>query len=604
MEIERLRSVYVAPYQWRDRKFYGGIEEAALSEYGRLSAGKAYFRDVPPKRPGDSEPATILGKYLYGGPIWNHFGHALVDCLHRLWAHDDHDGIVFVGVLGLAGVVTQTHLDRSPLPTFVDEIMELIGVFPKQVIVLRHPTLIERLDVPSPGAVWKGPIKDFYRPYLSRYQHRIESRVAGSVVPKRLYYSRRHILKKGGILGSSYFEKALSENGFSIVRPEEMSIVDQFAHILKSEQLVFDEGSAVHLTELVNNVPPAMFMLPRRPRDSVFANALGQRGRFKALALGTNVSLLMDRRGNLSPNSLTFYRNPQAVFERMREFELVRGNFDAGAYWDAALSDLESSPSATPSLQESRANVLSLARQRNSTLGRQGKMQKTNTRLPRFKVVQTLLDLFPAPAYLEIGVNRGETFSNIKAARMTAVDPKFRFDKNEWAASMPKAKFCEVTSDAFFQTCSDTFDVIYLDGLHTFEQTLRDFANAIEFLNAGGIILIDDVIPSSYHAAMPNLKESRELIRIRQDPSGAWMGDVYRLVFFIERFFQQYSYATVSQNHGQTVVWKKARAIPRVPGRSVAEIAALPFERVYLDAPTYRSMELQDIIAEIMTERA
>jgi hypothetical protein len=32
----------------------------------------------------------------------------------------------------------------------------------------------------------------------------------------------------------------------------------------------------------------------------------------------------------------------------------------------------------------------------------------------------------------------------------------------------------------------DIFDVIYLDGLHTFDQTLRDFCNAIQFLQEMG----------------------------------------------------------------------------------------------------------------------
>ena len=187
---------------------------------------------------------------------------------------------------------------------------------------------------------------------------------------------------------------------------------------------------------------------------------------------------------------------------------------------------------------------------------------------------------------------------------MTAVDPKFRFDKREWALKMQNATFCEVTSDAFFQTCPDTFDVIYLDGLHTLEQTLRDFANAIEFLNKDGVILIDDVIPTSYHAAMPDLKASVRLRKIREDPSGAWMGDVYRLVFFIETFFQQYTYATLRENHGQSIVWRKVRPKANIPSRSVAEIASLPYEQVYLNVAAYRIKEFRQIIAEILAARS
>jgi hypothetical protein len=52
----------------------------------------------------------------------------------------------------------------------------------------------------------------------------------------------------------------------------------------------------------------------------------------------------------------------------------------------------------------------------------------------------------------------------------------------------------------------------------------------------------------------------------------SWMGDVYRLVFFIQSFFQQYRYATIQDNHGQLVVWRDRRAADDVKLRGLETV--------------------------------
>lgn len=95
----------------------------------------------------------------------------------------------------------------------------------------------------------------------------------------------------------------------------------------------------------------------------------------------------------------------------------------------------------------------------------------------RADVVQAVLSLYPDPHYLEVGVSRGATFHAVEAAQKVAVDPSFRFDIEAAAAEHPGATYFALTSDAYFGDVAGTgtrFDVIYLDGMHTVEQTLRD----------------------------------------------------------------------------------------------------------------------------------
>lgn len=218
-------------------------------------------------------------------------------------------------------------------------------------------------------------------------------------------------------------------------------------------------------------------------------------------------------------------------------------------------------------------------------------------------VVQGILDLFEAPDYLEIGVNRGVTFNALRAATKVAVDPAFLFDTA--AETRDGISFHETTSDDYFAriaTRDTAFDVIYLDGLHTSEQTIRDLINAFAFLKPDGAIIIDDVFPSSYIASLPERQHTRVVRQATADPSGAWMGDVFRLVFFVETFCQQFSYRTVNNNHGQLVLWREPRE--SVVYRTLAEVAAKDYKDMFLERDTFGFASLDSIIGQIRTARS
>jgi hypothetical protein len=147
----------------------------------------------------------------------------------------------------------------------------------------------------------------------------------------------------------------------------------------------------------------------------------------------------------------------------------------------------------------------------------------------------------------------------------------------------------EVTSDEYFGSIAghdDRFDVIYLDGLHTFEQTLRDLLNALEHLQPKGVIVIDDVRPPSFVASIPDLDVYFPVRNWLGVEDKSWMGDVYRLVWFMDTFCQQLSFRTISNNHGQAVVWRQRRT--EVPERRVADVGDLTFDRFVMEQRTLR----------------
>lgn len=221
--------------------------------------------------------------------------------------------------------------------------------------------------------------------------------------------------------------------------------------------------------------------------------------------------------------------------------------------------------------------------------------------VPRHNVLRRLTNLYEEARYLEIGVCEGATFNLVPAARKVAVDPEFRFDHERAARSGgPGVEYHQVTSDEYFASRVDPgeqFDVIYLDGLHVFEQTLRDLMNALAHLQPRGVVVVDDTRPPTYLASLPDRDNFFAVRRWMGIDDQRWMGDVVKVVWFVEAFCPQLSFRTISNNHGQTVLWRHRRA--EVPQRSMGEVDGLTFERLVLDEHVLRLATFGDIRREV-----
>lgn len=213
-------------------------------------------------------------------------------------------------------------------------------------------------------------------------------------------------------------------------------------------------------------------------------------------------------------------------------------------------------------------------------------------------ILQKIFSLFPAVKYLEIGVSTGATFHEVKAEKKYAVDPNFLFEIPVTSAS-DATQYFPMTSDLFFERYreEEKFQVIYIDGLHTFEQTLRDLLNATQVLAPGGVIVIDDTVPTSYEASLPNSDVCFEIRRLVNNGDSAWMGDVYKLAFFIQSFIQQFEYRTISDNHGQIVMWHQPRLESELIHRNILEISQYEYSDTITRRKNFRFASVEDIIS-------
>lgn len=172
--------------------------------------------------------------------------------------------------------------------------------------------------------------------------------------------------------------------------------------------------------------------------------------------------------------------------------------------------------------------------------------------------INTLIRKLGLKSYLEIGVRSGDTLFSIEAPLRTGVDPYFNFNPEDHISDAGLALH-QVTSDVFFHSLdrSVKFDIVLIDGLHTFEQTYRDFQHVLLHSHPKTIILIDDTVPCDVFST---LRDSSRCTRLRSkygNPAdGRWHGDTYKVIPMIVLFHPLYKIATmVDRGNPQTLVW-------------------------------------------------
>jgi hypothetical protein len=159
----------------------------------------------------------------------------------------------------------------------------------------------------------------------------------------------------------------------------------------------------------------------------------------------------------------------------------------------------------------------------------------------RTDVIQKIIDKKKALRYLEIGVNNGDSFFPIEIAQKVGVDPSFAFSeerKLEWASKNPcnaTAEYIDATSDAFFASANpiERFDVAFIDGLHTYEQSLQDVLNTLDNLNENGVIVMHDCKPPHVLAACPAQSLQAAIDMNLPGWDGNWCGDVWKTICYL-----------------------------------------------------------------------
>ncbi len=149
----------------------------------------------------------------------------------------------------------------------------------------------------------------------------------------------------------------------------------------------------------------------------------------------------------------------------------------------------------------------------------------------RIEIIQKIIFKEKYKNYLEIGCDNDENFSKINIDNKVGVDPL-------------KGGTLRMTSDEFFKTNKIKFDIIFLDGLHTYEQTIKDINNSLKFINNKGVIIIHDCLPKKiWNQIVPRIY-------------GHWNGDVWKAIVHSRTYEHADTYTCIA-DHGLGIIFKR-----------------------------------------------
>lgn len=177
----------------------------------------------------------------------------------------------------------------------------------------------------------------------------------------------------------------------------------------------------------------------------------------------------------------------------------------------------------------------------------------------RWDLIKEIIKIKKMKSYLEIGCDDDLLFSKIPLDNKIGVDPV-------------SGGNIRLNSDDFFKQNMRKFDLIFIDGLHYYDQVKKDIKNSLDILNPSGLILLHDCLPSRMsHQAIPRYR-------------GKWTGDVWKAIVEY-RMRPDLNIYTCIIDMGISIIEIKNNE--NIPDYEVNNFKQLKFKDFYYNYPKY-----------------
>lgn len=194
---------------------------------------------LPSSGPQADNYDTIPGTTLFCGSVIRHFGHQMIENVHRLWAirHTPHDHLLF-------------HYDEVIYPSMlavVTDAVTMMGGDTSKLLVSKDNLKFEKLIIPERGVTIDSPVAN------DNYLKELLSPADNPTL--KLFVTRRRLRGMGMIAGESYIARLLGEMGYEDFVPEDHSLAEQAEKYRNASHIIFVDGSAVYGFDLIGVHP-------------------------------------------------------------------------------------------------------------------------------------------------------------------------------------------------------------------------------------------------------------------------------------------------------------------------------------------------------------
>ena len=199
---------------------------------------------------------------LFGGILFNNFGHFLLESLSRLWAYDfvrEIDPyILFYTPYGYPD-----YLDKN---NYINQVLTGFGIPLKRIVFINQLVKIDKVLIPiqkyghgyltNPDAIFLNFIRSF------RFKHDTPK---GFENADKIYVSRSKMpIDSGKPIAENLFEEYLLSNGYKVFYPEKFSLYQQLTVYHNAKKIIFCDGGAIHTCILLADLQADIAIIVRR----------------------------------------------------------------------------------------------------------------------------------------------------------------------------------------------------------------------------------------------------------------------------------------------------------------------------------------------------
>ncbi len=326
-------NVEVCP--WRIKR----VNEQAFIQGGIVSPSKLpdFARHYRGKRIADcdsnplSQLPKLVGKHIWGGCYHEHFGHFIAEFVHRLWVASLPE------YKDVPVIFTAQKADYKLHSTFED-LMGYFGIANWKI--LTAPAEIETLIIAEQGSHLNATTKPAYTEWL--LTRSTAKQMKNEQSPDKICILRGH--NTGGrLLLEQQLEEVLVERGYTAIRPEKLPLAKQLELLFNAQKIVFSEGSALHLFDLLPKCSTEVAVINRRP-NTILANTTLS-GKVKRFTIMPEASIVYvpTVSGKKDPNKALSYIPIQDIvsFLEVKEFISLSSKLDLKSSEEALKRDFQ-----------------------------------------------------------------------------------------------------------------------------------------------------------------------------------------------------------------------------------------------------------------------
>lgn len=234
-----IKNALLMPLDGSMDAFASGVFDGQTCVPGSLMSRAVAARPVEPEE-------ELTGTCLFGGYMFGHFGHFLLESLSRVYA--------------LRQCRPAPLLFMSPndfIATGQRLLLKRLGLN-QDIRLIKKPTRVAALLVSPPGSsVEPDFLHDEQLRALAIFQ-------APPLRPERKIWLSRSNFKGGGLDNESWIEERLAERGWEILHPESQDIQEQVWNISSAGHVAGLDGSAFYTALLADTVRGRFSLFSRR----------------------------------------------------------------------------------------------------------------------------------------------------------------------------------------------------------------------------------------------------------------------------------------------------------------------------------------------------